>query len=222
MVQRTVWAHLKVPMPDLAYEYGDLQEQGKGSKTWAAHSHTPVCERLFVGRTRSLRNGRFIPIRQPTSKLLNQTLVRPRGATNRRARHQRENLADYQARVQSGESPTLRRKRSINDASAEGDATDREAFASTVFMWDCELVDESENAEILSSKKDPCADQDAVRSFEKARRRRNGKRSGHLQSAIAENGRQQSHSVFYGLRAHPGVAMLCTGRESTEFRRDWS
>lgn len=42
MVQQCLWAHLDVPLPELPYRIEELQEQGKGSTTWAAHSHTPV------------------------------------------------------------------------------------------------------------------------------------------------------------------------------------
>lgn len=48
MVQQSLWDHLGVPLPDLTYEHGDLQEQGKGSTTWAAHSHTPVTVSLWT------------------------------------------------------------------------------------------------------------------------------------------------------------------------------
>ena len=47
MVRQCLWAHLDIPLPDLPYRNGELQEQGKGSTTWAAHSHTPVTVSLW-------------------------------------------------------------------------------------------------------------------------------------------------------------------------------
>ena len=36
------WQHLNVPLPDLCYKNTNTSGVGKGSTTWAAHSHTPL------------------------------------------------------------------------------------------------------------------------------------------------------------------------------------
>lgn len=36
------WQHLNVPLPDLRYNNTNTSAVGKGSTTWAAHSHTPL------------------------------------------------------------------------------------------------------------------------------------------------------------------------------------
>lgn len=41
MTRQTAWKHIDVPLRALTYGNTDIAGQGKGSTTWAAHSHTP-------------------------------------------------------------------------------------------------------------------------------------------------------------------------------------
>eukprot|EP00977_Amphora_coffeiformis_P017981 scaffold6064_cov173-Amphora_coffeaeformis.AAC.10 len=47
MPLKSNWDHINVPLPELFYENTTTRGQGKGSTTWAAHSHTPVGVELW-------------------------------------------------------------------------------------------------------------------------------------------------------------------------------
>jgi hypothetical protein len=47
MVNQSLWDHIDVALPALNYADTETSGQGKGSTTWAAHSHTPIGVRFW-------------------------------------------------------------------------------------------------------------------------------------------------------------------------------
>ena len=85
-------------------------------------------------------------------------------------------------------------------------------------MWDCDLVDRTDNVKLVSSKKDPSV----LIKMQADPTRKHVAEEMENEAAIYEVlsrnlDVKDAIPSFHGFSTHLGVAMLCTGREGLDF-----
>lgn len=102
--------------------------------------------------------------------------------------------------------------------SAESASAGLEDFASTVFMWDCDLVNVNENVRILTSRKDPSVLIKMQHYPRDTRIREEMEHEAYMYRSLALIPEVQGViGGFRGFSTHLGVGLLCVEKEGCDF-----
>jgi hypothetical protein len=97
-------------------------------------------------------------------------------------------------------------------------AADLGGLASEIYLWDCELVDTTDNVKLLSSNKYPFALIKMQRNSRERHVADEMEREAAIYSELMENTDvKKAIAVFHGFSTHLGVPILCLGLEGPDF-----